>query len=183
MVARKVQFLNSHLRRPAIITQQNTIWINFLKRMNKVKLFMPVTMIAGLLTGCCWGQGCDSKLYKISATVYLVNETSGVVKSYARTFDYEIQPGQTVVHKEEHTSEYSEKPTAETFTPFGTDYLFLYSRSKCESGLFDIENYETCKEVSPLVFEYTFRFTEERKAKAETCHNVIINDPKNPFNQ
>ena len=66
--------------------------------MNKVKLFMLLTVIAGLLTGCC-GQHCDSKLCKISATIYLVNETSGVVKSF-RTFDYEIQPGQTVVHKE-----------------------------------------------------------------------------------
>ena len=78
---------------------QNTIWTNSLKRMNKVKLFMLVTVIAGLLTGCC-GEDCDSKLYKTSATIYLVNETSGVVKSYSSTFDYEIQPGQTVIHKE-----------------------------------------------------------------------------------
>ena len=150
--------------------------------MNKVKLFMLVTAIAGLLTGCC-GEDCDLKPCQIFVTVYLVNETSGVVKSYARTFNYEIQPSQTVVHKEEYTGDCSEKPTAETFPPFSTDYLFLYSRSKCESGLLNIENYENRKEVSPLVFEYTFRFTEERKAKAETCHNVIINDPKNPFNQ
>ena len=158
---------------------RNTIWINFLKRMNKVKLFMLVTVIIGLLTGCCARSGgCDS-LYKTSATIYLVNETSGVVKSYSSTFDYEIQPGQTVVRKEEYTHEYREKPTAETYSPFGTDYLFLYSRSKCETGLRDIENYENRKEVSPLVFEFTFRFTEERKAKAETCKN----HSQNPFNQ
>ena len=159
------------------------IWINFLKRMNKVKLFMLVTVIGGLLTGCCSGQDCNLKLCKIFVTVYLVNETSGVVKSYARTFNYEIQPGQTVIHKESRIVESKKKPTAETYYPFATDYLFLYSRSKCEIGLRDIENYENRKEVSPLVFELTFRFTEERKAKAETCHNVIINDPKNPFNQ
>ena len=162
---------------------RNTIWTNFLKRMNKVKLFMLVTAIAGLLTGCCLCEDCCLKLCKISGTIYLVNETSSVVKSYSSTFDYEIQPGQTVVHKEEYTGDCSEKPTAETYSPFVTDYLFLYSRSKCEIGLRDIENYENRKEVSPLVFELTFRFTEERKAKAETCHNVIINDPKNPFNQ
>ena len=151
--------------------------------MNKIKLFTLITVITGLLTGCCSGQDCNLKLCKISATIYLVNETSGVVKSYARTFNYEIQPGQTVVHKEEYTGDCSEKPTAETYSPFGTDYLFLYSKSKCEIGLRDIENYENRKEVSPLVFELTFRITEERKAKAETCHNVIINDPNNPFNQ
>ena len=59
---------------------------------------MLVIAIAGLLTSCCGTGGCDTS-YEISATIYLVNETSGVVKS-SRTFRYEIQPGQTVVHKE-----------------------------------------------------------------------------------
>ena len=139
---------------------------------------MLFAVIAGLLTGCCGTGGCDT-LYKTSATIYLVNETSGVVKSYSSTFDYEIQPGQTVVHKESFTHEYSKKPTTETYSPFGTDYLFFYDESKCENGLRDIENYEKRKEVSPLVFEFTFRFTKEKKAKAETCKN----HPQNPFNQ
>ena len=38
--------------------QQNTIRINSLKRMNKVKLFMLVTVIAGLHTNCC-EEDCD----------------------------------------------------------------------------------------------------------------------------
>ena len=143
---------------------------------------MLFAVIAVLQMNCC-GEDCDLRIYDTSATIYLVNETSGVVKSYSSTFDYEIQPGQTVVHKELFTDEYSEKPTAENYSPFRTDYLFLYSRSKCEIGLRDREKYEKRKEVSPLVFELTFRFTEERKAKAETCYDVIINDPKNPFNQ
>ena len=58
---------------------------------------MLFTVIAVLQTNCC-GEDCDFKIYKTSATIYLVNETSGVVKSYFATFDYEIQPGQTVVH-------------------------------------------------------------------------------------
>ena len=158
---------------------RNTIWINFLKRMNKVKLFMMVIIIAGLLTGCCGTGGCDTS-YKTSATIYLVNETSGVVKS-SRTFDYEIQPGQTVLHKEEYKNgEFAEKPTTETYSPFySTRYLFFYDESKCETKLRHIKNYENRKEVSPLVFEFTFRFTEERKATAETCKN----HSQNPFNQ
>ena len=160
---------------------RNTIWTNFLKRMNKVKLFILVTAIAGLLTSCCGTGGCDT-LYKTSATIYLVNETSGIVKS-SRTFRYEIQPGQTLVHKESYTVESTKKPTAETYIPFAAttsfDALFFYDKSKCEKGLRDRENYENRKEVSPLVFELTFRFTEEKKAKAETCKN----HSQNPFNQ
>ena len=146
---------------------RNTIWINFLKLMNKVKLFMPVTVIAGLFTGCCWGQGCDIRIYDTSATIYLINETSGVVKS-SRTFGYEIQPGQTVVHKEEYKNgEFTEKPTTENYSPFySTRYLFFYDESKCETGLLNTKNYEKRKEISSLVFECTFRFTEERKGKA-----------------
>ena len=141
---------------------------------------MLFTVIAGLLTGCCLCEDCcdDSIVYKTSATIYLVNETSGVVKT-PRAFDYEIQPGQTLVHKEYRT-QYTKKPTAETYTPFyGTHHLFFYDKSKCETGIRDIENYENRKEVSPLVFEFTFRFTEERKATAETCKN----HPQNPVNQ
>ena len=161
--------------------QQNIIWTNFLKRMNKVKLFILVTVIGGLLTSCCLCEDCCNGLreYETSATIYLVNETSGVVKS-SRTFDYEIQPGQTVVHKEAYTGEHTEKPTTENYRPFySTRYLFFYDESKCETGLRDIENYENRKEVSPLVFEFTFRFTEEKKAKAKTYKN----HPQNPFNQ
>lgn len=159
---------------------RNTTWTNFLKPMNKVKLFMLFAVIACLLTGCCSGQDCNLKLCKISGTIYLVNETSGVVKS-SRTFDYEIQPGQTVLHKEEYKNgEFAEKPTTETYSPFySTRYLFFYDESKCETKLRDIKNYENRKEVSPLVFEFTFRFTEERKATAETCKN----HSQNPFNQ
>ena len=152
--------------------------------MNKVKLFMLVTAIAGMLTGCC-GEDCNSKLYKTSATIYLVNETSGVVKS-SRTFHYEIQPGQTLVHKESYTVESTKKPTTETYIPFAAttsfDALFFYDKFKCETGLLNTKNYENRKEVSPLVFEVTFKFTEERKRKAINC-NKVVKDSENPFNQ
>ena len=39
----------------------------------------------------------------------------------------------------------------------------------CERGIEDISNYDNRKEIDASVFEFTFRFTEEKKAMAEEC--------------
>ena len=131
-------------------------------------IFKLIIAIALCVFGC--GNGTDHQLYTTSAKIFLVNETSVVVKSYT-PFDYVIQPGETRIHNESYTSEYSERPTVDNYDPFPTSYLFFYGDgTKCEIGLTDIENYEDRKETSPLVFELTFRFTQERLANAEPCN-------------
>jgi hypothetical protein len=134
--------------------------------MNKIKLYIVILM--SLFVGCC--DDCDSKLYTTSATIFLINETDVIVKS-GSTFGYEILPGETLTHRESFTNEYSDKPTVETYDPFPTAYLFYYGDGlKCESGLRFLENYENFKEIEPLIFELTFRFTEEKKIRAENCN-------------
>ena len=134
--------------------------------MNNLKFLILI-----LLT-LCFGCSSECCLYKPSAKIYLINESSSVVKTVDNScFEYEIQPGETLIHEESFESEWSKKPTAKTYQPFSTCYLFYYvDNSKCEVGLRDIENYEDIKEVSDLNFELTFRFTDERKENAETCN-------------
>ena len=127
-----------------------------------------------VLSLCLSFLGCGTsdieRRYTTKATIFLVNETSEIVKSDSR-FNYLIQPGETLVHSETYSNEYSIKPTKDSYQPFPHSYLFFYGDgTKCEIGLRDIENYENRKEVEPLVFELTFRFTEERKANAENCN-------------
>lgn len=120
--------------------------------------------------------GCDiqdrGNLYKTSATIYLVNETSSVIKSVDSLLGYEIQPGETVIHNESAEVEESERPTINSYQPFSTGpYLFFYvDNSKCETGLLRIENYESRKEISDLTFELTFRFTDVKMNNAESCN-------------
>lgn len=131
-------------------------------------IFKLIIVISLCISGC--GKSTDHRLYTTKATIFLVNETNVVVKSDS-PFDYVIQPGETLVHSETYSNEYSNKPTEDSYQPFPHSYLFFYGDgTNCEIGLTDIENYENRKEVEPLVFELTFRFTEERKANAEPCN-------------
>ena len=45
---------------------------------------------------------------------------------------------------------------------------------KCEQKIYDIKNYENKRQLEPikdtLVFEFTFKFTEEKKMEAEDCN-------------
>ena len=121
----------------------------------------------------CYGCGTKEidKFYKTSATIYLINETATVVKSASSSLGYEIQPGETLIHKESGETEYSERPTINTYQPFSGPYLFYYGDiSKCEIGLRHVENYENIKEISDLTFELTFRFTDLRKDNSEPCN-------------
>lgn len=137
--------------------------MNNLKKLGIILLTL-LTLCFGCSTECC--------LYKTSAKIYLINQSSSVVKSvYDRCFEYEIQPGDTLIHNESFEGEYSKRPTAKTYQPFQTCYLFKYlSNSKCEVGLRDIENFDNVKELSDLNFELTYRFTDEKKENAELCN-------------
>ncbi|PCI33328.1 MAG: hypothetical protein COB60_07865 [Flavobacteriaceae bacterium] len=136
--------------------------------MNKIK-FLAI----GILIICF---SCDIQdkgtVYTTSATIYLINETSVVVKS-DDILGYIIQPGETLIHTESLlTSEYSEKPSIDNYQPFPSgSRKFIYGDdSQCELGFHRIENYEDRKEVSELEFEFTFRFTEEKRENSESCN-------------
>ena len=48
--------------------------------------------------------------------------------------------------------------------------VFKYDDDTCEEKIRGLEFYENPKEIAPLVFEFTFRFTEEKKAEAKACN-------------
>lgn len=119
--------------------------------------------------GCddCTGNG----NYKIKATINYVNETSGDVLSLEGC-NRNITPGNTLSFTVEETL--GSKPNIDDFpVSIFTNCNMMYKNGndlKCEYGINLIDNYEDRKEVSPLVFEFTFRFTEERKNIAELCN-------------
>lgn len=128
-----------------------------------------MTLSVGCSSECC--------LYKPSAKIYLINESSSVVKIVDNScFEYKMKPGETLIHHESYETEYSKKPTVNDYRPFPDCYRFYYiDNSKCEVSLRDIENYENLKDVSDLNFELTFRFTDEKMENAEPC-NIQIAD-------
>ena len=136
--------------------------------MNNIKiLIISISMV--LLNACT--LYITEPLYTTSATIYLINETDVIVRS-SESFGYEIQPGDTLIHTESYTSIYKNRPSIDNYNPFPpASILFIYgnNNSQCEYGLRRIENYENRSEISPLEFEFTFRFTEEKRANSTPC--------------
>ena len=136
--------------------------------MNNIKI-----LVLGIVLTCLHscGQTLTETQYTTSATIFLINNTSVVIKSDT-ILGYVIQPGDTLIHRESYASEYNNKPSINNYSPFATNNsLFIYGdNSECELGLNTIENYENRKETSPLEFEFTFRFTEEKKANSSPCN-------------
>jgi hypothetical protein len=133
--------------------------------MNKMKFLILGIICTSLI--CCTQTETQ---YTTSAKIYLINETSVVVKS-DNILGYIIQPGETLIHTESHTNEYRERPSIDNYDPFATNNsLFIYANnSQCEYGLNRIENYENRIEISEFEFEFTFRFTEEKRENSEPC--------------
>ena len=134
--------------------------------MNNIKTLV-LGMLLAFLSSCVQTE----TQYTTSATIFLINNTSVVIKSDT-ILGYVIQPGDTLIHRESYASEYNNKPSINNYSPFATNNsLFIYgNNSECELGLDTIENYENRKETSPLEFEFTFRFTEEKKANSSPCN-------------
>lgn len=142
--------------------------------MNKNIIFYFLSLL--LFSSCdemcqdCVGDG----NYPTKATVFYINETSDLVVSYSG--ETRISPGDTLVsdfdsslggavNKNSFPVSVLEISTTSMYYQEGTSL-------KCENGIYDIQNYEDRKELEPFVFEFTFRFTEEKKAKAMVggCH-------------
>jgi hypothetical protein len=137
--------------------------------MNKIK-FLAIYILL-----ICFSCGTQDKgtVFTTSATIFLINETDVVVKS-DDILGYIIQPGDTLIRTETLTNDFSEKPNINNYDPLAVvegSRVFIYgNNSECEFGLTDIKNYEDRKEINPLVFEFTFRFTEEKKANSSPCN-------------
>lgn len=138
---------------------------NYLKLMNKFMCFMML---------CLYMISCNKQvetIYETSAKIYLINNSSVLIKS-DDVLGYSIQPNDTVIHVESNKLDGDKPHINNYFLSFEkNNNFFRYNNdeSKCEKGIYTVKNYENRKETSDLSFEFTFRFTDEKMAKAESC--------------
>lgn len=139
--------------------------------MNKKIIFYFLSFL--LFSSCeevcqdCVGDG----NYPTKATVFYINETDDWIISEA-VCDRDIAAGDTLIITFDDVL--GVKPMLDSF-PTSVFYCskMQYQKGKvltCEEGINDIQFYEDRKEVEPLVFEFTFRFTEEKKNQSEACN-------------
>lgn len=139
--------------------------------MNKIKSILGLTIVLYLFGSCGECADCEGNgNYKIKATINYVNETSSNIK--AIECDRVIAPGATF--KLEIEDVLGVKPNIDNFpVSIFPDCRMVYTDTnnlKCEDGIGNIANYIDRKEISPLVFEFTFKFTEEKKLVANLCN-------------
>ena len=102
-----------------------------------------ILAICTLITCFSCSKEVETK-YTTSATIYLINETSIVVKS-DDALGYVIQPGETVIHTESNTLDGDRPSINEYFLSFLYNknvFRYEYNELKCESQIFSIEYYE-----------------------------------------
>ena len=132
-----------------------------------------ITLCVFILFYGCDCHDCDMKLYPVKATFYYINNTSSVITNdFIENVD-DINVGDTLVIFEDKILEQTLLPNIDTYSPSINTRTFFYKEGedlKCEFGARDILNYEVRKEVSPQVFEFTFRFTEEKRELAQVCN-------------
>ena len=113
--------------------------------------------------------------YKVRGTVFYINESADTVVSLDSRGGCEkklIPPNDTLVYG--FSGIIRSRQDINTNIDNFPYYVFtcgemLYkdgSVLRVEEEIKDLKNYENRKEISPGVFEFTFRFTEEKKAKA-----------------
>ena len=150
---------------------QKKTWSNSLRRMSKTAMLICFSSIISLFKGCdCEDCGGKDGNYQTKATIKFINETSNLVVSEVGC-ERDVEPNGILIF--EFDERLGTKPDINNF-PVSVFYCEMMYKDgdilKCESGVENIENYEDRKEVSPLVFEFTFRFTDEKKAIAEPCN-------------
>ena len=146
------------------------------------KIFLASYWITIFLFSC----GKQIEEFKtIDVTFYYINETNDTVTisgfcgfdefKNLQSQSIDILSGDTLIlHQKERVYTIPPNPSVENITLYtGGDCKAVYNNEKCSGILDDFGNilhYEDRKEISPLVFEFTFRFTEEKKATAEPCN-------------
>lgn len=134
------------------------------------KFILTAIFIILLSNGCTQSE--RETLYNTKATIYLINETSDTVFSEDGCHR-NILMKDTLIIKEDLISVYSEKPSINNYYPFSKGFChFFYDKEKiiCQEGLRNVENYVNRNEIAPLEFEFTFKFTEEKKKNSQPCN-------------
>ena len=138
--------------------------------MNRVESFFLWFII--MLLSSCSCDDCDLRLYPTKATFYYINQTTEPIWSEEGCGFY-INSMDTLVYEEDEVFEVTTKPGVDAYPlRFSTNNCIMTydeAGTRCEYGIKDITNYENRKEVEDLVFEFTFRFTEERFQNAVEC--------------
>ena len=134
-----------------------------------IELIGLIFLLAEISCDC---QGCKGDgHFTVKATVYYINETADSILLVQGCYT-DIAPNDSLVFLIDEAI--GNIPNVDDF-PIGAFTIICPMGYKegdkflCERGIEDISNYENRKEVEDLVFEFTFRFTEERKAVAEEC--------------
>jgi len=143
--------------------------------MNKIRTFITLVIIVSLIISCnCEDCGGEDGNYPIKATISFINETSDIVKSSGCKKDLEPNEMHKLVIREvlgTKINNINEFPVS-IFTNCTMKYQ-NGNNFKCEQKIYDIKNYENKKQLESikdtLVFELTFKFTEEKKMEAEDC--------------
>jgi len=121
--------------------------------------------------------------YKLRGKVFYINESADTVvtfDSYAGCKGKVIPPNDTLVYvaSRDFYSLEELNINIDTFPIHGfTCRAMQYKNGRtlrCDFEIKDIKNYENRKEISPGFFEFTFRFTEEKKAKAFICSTLLL---------
>lgn len=109
------------------------------------------------------------------ATINFINETSDSIKS-TEGCDLDIDSGSSLTF--EVKNNLGGKPNIDNFpVSIFSNCSMMYKDGnifRCEKGIEDIKSYENRLQLASkedtLVFEFTFRFTELKKANAEPCN-------------
>ncbi len=135
-----------------------------------------------------FGCGEIDRFVNISYRVFYVNETMDTIcMIYACPISggavsgdtFQILPNNTLTFEEHDVEFASPAPNVDNFPiDLSSCHIFYKNINQCDYGLNEnldrvrfrlIENYEDRREISPLNFEFTYRFTEEVKAEAGEC--------------
>ena len=144
--------------------------------MNKIALLTSFTIVISLFLSCnCDDCGGGNGYYPIEATINFINETSDSIKS-TEGCDLDIDSGSSLTF--EVKNNLGGKPNIDNFpVSIFSNCSMMYKDGnifRCEKGIEDIKSYENRVQLASkedtLVFEFTFRFTELKKANAEPCN-------------
>lgn len=153
---------------------QKTIWNKFLELMNSSNTILLI-LFSSLIIGCecedCTGNG----NYPIKATIYFFNQSNDSIISAGCNRDLAVNETYKQVIRTSlgiKVNDVEEFPVS-IFTNCSMKYK-IADGFKCEQEIYNINSYENKKQLESikdtLVFELTFRFTEERKSMAKDCN-------------
>jgi len=145
--------------------------MNNLKTTSIFIVFFNFLISCNLLCDDCGGGNGN---YPIQATIYFINETSNKIKS-TEGCKRDINPNETI--------SFTIKDFLGGKTNVNNFPVSIFNNCstaykdgdilKCEYGISNIVNYENKRELEKkgdtLVFEFTFRFTNEKMSRATPC--------------